>query len=73
MEYIEYKEFETPAEIITHYEGQHELGEAPSLDKAGFFKWVSELTKEGWRPIWATMRITHLVLERKVTEEESKN
>ena len=73
MKYVEYKEFETPDEILNHYEKQHEAGEAPSLAKAGFFIWVSDLTKEGWRPIWATMRITHLVLEREVTVEENEN
>jgi hypothetical protein len=75
--YIEYKEFVTPEEILVHYEGQveeqAETGEGPSLEKAGFFKYVSELTKQGWRPIWATMRITHLVLEREVTVEENEN
>lgn len=66
--HIEYKEFEATEKIIAFLDAKIEMGEDPMLflDEAGYFTWLSEMSKDGWRPIWQTYRFPKIVLEREV-------
>lgn len=70
MKYMEYKEIKAPDEVLTYLEKKAELGEPATFQQAGFFDWLSELSKEGWRPIWQSMNFPFLVVEREVDIEE---
>ena len=69
MKYMEYKEFRAPDEVLNYLEKKAQLGEQVSFQDAGFFDWLTGLSKEGWRPIWATMSFPTVVLEREIEEE----
>ncbi len=69
MKYMEYKEFRAPDEVLNYLEKKSELGEQASFQDAGFFDWLTELSKEGWRPIWQSMSFPTVILEREIEEE----
>lgn len=70
MKYMEYQEIKAPDEVLTYLEKKAELGEHVTFQDAGYFDWLSELSKEGWRPIWTSMNFPFLVMEREVVVEE---
>ncbi len=69
MKYMEYKEVRAPDEVLNYLEKKAQLGEQVSFQDAGFFDWLTKLSKEGWRPIWGTMNFPTVVLEREIEEE----
>ncbi len=70
MKYMQYKEVVAPDEILTFLEKKAEIAQEASLQEAGFFDFLSELSKEGWRPIWQSMAFPRILVEREVEEEE---
>lgn len=70
MKYMEYQEVKASDEVLTYLQKKSELGEQVTLQEAGFFDWLSEISKEGWRPIWQSMNFPTLVMEREVDTEE---
>ena len=72
--YMQYQEVEAPKEI------QDEMqqlvtnpGEKPViLSSTGFFDWLSEQTKGGWRPVWYSFNFPYVVMEREVSVEETE-
>lgn len=73
MSYMEYKEVEISDEMHAFLEDKASRGEKVTLQEAGFFDWLTNFSKEGWRPVWQTMRFPFIVLEREVVVEEVEN
>ncbi len=70
MKYMQYREVVAPDEILTLLEKKAEIGQPVTIQEAGFFDFLGELSKEGWRPIWQSMAFPRIMLEREVEEEE---
>ena len=69
MKYMEYREVTAPEEVLNYLEKKASIGENVTFQEAGFFDWLTELSKEGWRPIWQSMNFPTLVVEREVEKE----
>ncbi len=74
MTYMEYREVRVPTEIEAKLE---ELSQAeglqtpPTLGAAGFFEWVTKMSREeGWSVVWQGFHFPYVVLEREVIVEE---
>lgn len=75
MKYMEYQEFEVPAEIQTKLEEMAQNPTGPqgpaTLGKAGMFEWMNELSRtEGWSAVWQAFQFPFIVMQREVVTEE---
>jgi len=73
MKYMEYKEVRAPDQVLVHLEKKAmEVGQDPSLfwQEAGYYDFLTELSKDGWRPVWVSLRFPLIVVEREVIKEE---
>ena len=78
MKYIQYEEFEVPVALQQRLSDMAESAandqtntiQPATLHSAGVFKWITDLSKEGWTPVWAAFVFPFLVFEREVIEEE---
>ncbi len=69
MKYMEYKEVSAPDEVLNYLEKKALISQNVTFAEAGYFDFLSELSKEGWRPIWQTWVFPTLVMEREVEKE----
>lgn len=69
MSYMEFKETYVPEKIQQTLENLSAEGKNPTLKDGGFYDWLTELSREGWRPVWPSFNFPFIVLEREVNEE----
>ena len=78
MRYMQYEEFQVPEEMqqkladMSEAMANDQSGtvKPATLHRAGVFEWITNLSKEGWTPVWAAFVYPFLVFEREVNDEE---
>jgi len=74
MKYMEYKEVKAPDKVLVHLEKKAEIGMDPTFlwQEAGYYDFLTELSKDGWRPIWMSLRFPFIIVEREIITEETE-